>query len=65
MLYEVIKKKASDKKVSIYKIEKDLDLSNGSIRKWNNSVPSAITLSKVASYLGVSVEELLEDKNED
>lgn len=65
MLYEVIKKKASDKKVSIYKIEKDLDLSNGSIRKWNNSVPSAVTLSKVASYLGVSVEELLEDKNED
>ncbi|RGC38169.1 helix-turn-helix domain-containing protein [Streptococcus gallolyticus] len=63
MLYEVIKKKASDKKVSIYKIEKELGLSNGSIRKWNTSVPSAITLSKVASYLDVSVEELLE-KNE-
>jgi len=64
MLYNSIKKRAYEQKISIYKIEKDLGLSNGAIRKWNSSTPSAVTLKKVANYLGVSIDELLKEKSE-
>lgn len=61
MLYDKIKKIAKENNISIYRIERDLDLSNGSIRKWNSSIPLAQTLNKVAKYLGVSISELMEE----
>lgn len=60
MLYDKIKEVAKTRKVSIYRIERDLEFSNGSLRKWNDSTPSAISLKKVADYLDVPLEELLE-----
>lgn len=61
MIYDKIKEIASKKGISIYKIEKDLDLGNGTISKWNNSSPSAITLKTIANYLNVRLEQLLEE----
>lgn len=61
MLYDKIKEFAKARKVSIYRIERDLDFSNGSLRKWNDSTPSVTSLKKVADYLDVPMEELLED----
>ena len=61
MLYEKIKEITKDRNISIYRIERDLSFSNGSIRKWNTSKPSAISLKKVADYLSISLEELLEE----
>ena len=61
MLYEKIKEITKDRNISIYRIERDLSFSNGSIRKWNTSKPSAISLKKVADYLSVGLEELLEE----
>lgn len=61
MLYDKIKEVAKARKVSIYRIERDLDFSNGSLRKWNDSTPSVTSLKKVADYLDVPMEELLED----
>ena len=61
MLYDKIKNIAEQKNISIYRIEKDLDLSNGSIRKWNSSIPLSQTLKKVADYLNVSIDKLLEE----
>lgn len=61
MLYDKIKKIAKENNISIYRIERDLDLSNGSIRKWNSSIPLAQTLNKVAKYLGVSISDLMEE----
>lgn len=60
MLYDKIKKVADSKSISIYRIEKDLEFSNGSLRKWNSSTPSATSLKKVADYLGVDLNNLLE-----
>ena len=60
MLYDKIKEVAKNRKVSIYRIERDLNFSNGSLRKWNNSNPSATSLKKVADYLNVTLDELLE-----
>lgn len=46
---------------SIGKVEKDLQLSNGSICKWNENEPGIRKVQKVAEYLGVSIEELLRE----
>lgn len=62
LLYERIKSISEEKALSIYKIERDLDFSNGTISKWNKSMPSAKNLKKVADYLGVDMEELLKTK---
>jgi repressor len=61
MLYDKIKNIAEQKNISIYRIEKDLDLSNGSIRKWNSSIPLSQTLKKVADYLNVSIDKLMDE----
>lgn len=52
MIYDKIKAIASEKNISIYRIERDLSLSNG---------PSVTTLKSVADYLRVPLEKLLED----
>lgn len=64
MLYERIKCISEEKALSIYKIERDLEFSNGTISKWNKSMPSAKNLKKVADYLGVGMEELLKIKGD-
>ncbi|HEL2668210.1 TPA: helix-turn-helix transcriptional regulator [Streptococcus suis] len=61
MLYDKIKEVAQTRKVSIYRIERDLEFSNGSLRKWNDSTPSVTSLKKVANYLDVPLDELLEE----
>ncbi|HEN6676062.1 TPA: helix-turn-helix domain-containing protein [Streptococcus agalactiae] len=61
MIYDKIKAIAFEKNISVYRIEKDLSLSNGSVSKWNKSVPSVKTLKSVADYLRVPLEKLLED----
>lgn len=61
MLYDKIKEVAKTKSLSIYRIERDLGFSNGSLRKWNNSTPSAASLKKVANYLNVTLDDLLEE----
>lgn len=59
LVYQKIKLLCEKKNVSIYRLEKDLELSTGSVSKWGVSMPRADTLVKVANYLGVSVEELI------
>lgn len=61
MIYDKIKQLASERGISIYRIEKDLDLGNGAISKWNVSSPLVKTLNDVANYLDVSIEQLLEE----
>lgn len=61
MIYDKIKEIASENGISIYRIEKDLDLGNGTISKWNTSSPSATTLNSIANYLNVRLERLLEE----
>lgn len=57
--YDIIKSLAKNKRVSIAEIERKLNLSNGSISKWNASFPNSEPLQKVASYFGVSTDYLL------
>lgn len=63
-VYSVVKTIAFAKKKSVYRIEKDTGLSNGSISKWENAVPSAVNLQKVANYLGVTSAYILDKAKE-
>lgn len=53
-VYSAIKRIALEKGYSIASIEKNLDLSNGIISKWDKSMPRADSLQMVADYLGVT-----------
>lgn len=58
-VYERIKDLANKRHISIAELERNLNLSNGSISKWANSSPSADKLSKVAEYFGVNMDYLI------
>lgn len=58
-VYNAIRELASKKKISIAELERTLDLSNGSISKWNVSHPNSDPLKKVADYFNVSTDYLL------
>lgn len=60
MLYDNVKAICDKKKVSVGKMEKDLEFSNGSVCKWNENEPGVRKVQKVADYLGVPIEKLLE-----
>lgn len=62
VIYEKIKKICKEQKLSIAYVEASAGLSNGSIRKWNDSVPSATNLKSVANVLNVPIDILLEDE---
>lgn len=64
-IYDKIKDIAEEKGVSIYRIERDLNFSNGSISKWNKAVPQSTRLLKVADYLGVSFRSLMSEEKEE
>lgn len=60
MLYDIVKKICLEKGISVRQVKKQCNLSNGSISKWNENEPGIRKVQKVAKYLGVPIEELLE-----
>ena len=54
-----IRSLANDRKVTLVELERNLDFSNGSLRKWGTSTPSGDKIEKVADYFNVSVDYLL------
>ena len=60
MLYDIVKKICLEKGISVGQVEKQCNLSNGSISKWNENEPGIRKVQKVAKCLGVPIEELLE-----
>ncbi len=58
-IFDQIKKIAQAKDIAISTLEKECDLSNGSISKWNQSIPNADKLYKVALYLNMPIEYFL------
>lgn len=63
-MYQTIKDLCRDKEISVYRLEKDLGLSTGSVSKWDKSIPRGDTLIRVAEYLGVPVDYLLKKEKE-
>lgn len=65
MLYDNVKRLCEKRQVSVGQIEKAVGFSNGSICKWNDNAPSVYKVQRVAGYLGVTVDSLLEDEEKD
>lgn len=60
MLYAKIESLCKDKGISIAKLEKDCDIGNATIRRWDKSFPRIDTLKKVADFFGKPIEYFLE-----
>lgn len=60
MIYDNVKKLCKQKGISVWRLEKDLGFSNCSISKWSESDPGVRKIQKVADYLGVAIEDLLQ-----
>ena len=60
MIYQNIKAIADSKKIPISKIEKDCEITPRYICTWDKIKPSVDKVAKVAKYLGVPIESLLE-----
>lgn len=65
LLYDNIKKLCRKKGISISKLEKALDFPRSYICKWNENEPGIRKVQKVANYLGVPIEDLLESELEE
>ena len=63
MLYDNVKILCAEKNISVGQLEKELGFSNGSICKWNENEPGIRKVQKVADYLHVPIEKLLEEPN--
>ncbi len=61
-LLEKVQYLCEQKSITVYRLEQETNLTKGSIRKWNESLPSSDKLYKVSQYFGVTMESLLEDK---
>lgn len=58
-IYGRIKNLVDEKEMSIAEVERKANLGNGSIRRWDESIPTADKLYRVAEVLGISYEYLL------
>jgi hypothetical protein len=61
LLYDNIKKICLEKKIAISEMERDLGFPRSYVCKWNENEPGIRKVQKVADYLHVSIEELLEE----
>ena len=62
MLYDNVKAICNEKGLSISQLERDLDFPRSSICKWNDNEPGVRKVQKVADYLGVQIEKILEER---
>lgn len=61
MVFANIVKRCDSLGISVYQLEKDCDLGNGTIGKWRGVSPTVNKLKRVADYLGCTVDELLKE----
>lgn len=50
--------------ISIRKLEKDLDIANGSVNKWDKVMPSGDKIMALSSYFGVEPNYFFTDDDE-
>ena len=60
MIYTRIKEMCEKKRISIYRLEKDLNFPASTIVKCKESSPTVEKIKKVADYFGVNIEYFLE-----
>lgn len=51
--------------ITIAELERKVGFGNGTVARWDNSLPSVARVKSVADYFGVTVDQLLEDDGND
>ena len=64
MIFTKIKKMCKEKGISVYRLRKDLGFTEGTMEKWDGSMPGADKLLLVAKYFEVPIEYFLEEQTE-
>lgn len=62
MILENIKRLCDERGMSIYGLEKEMNLGNGTIGKWENSSPRIETVKRIADFFDVSIDDLIKDR---
>ena len=60
LLFDNIKAKCTEKGISVTSLEKAMSFGNGTINYWRDHEPGAYKLKRVADFLGVTVDALLQ-----
>ncbi len=58
MIVERIRKEAAAQNKTIARLEREAGLGNGTIRKWNDNIPSVEKLARIGGILGKSLDYL-------
>lgn len=61
MILKKVRALCDENKISISALEKELDIGNGTIGSWDESMPRVDSLKKVADYFGKSVDYFLKE----
>lgn len=64
MIYENISRMCQKRGISISRLEKELGFGNATIRGWVSSSPTVERLKAVADYFGVTVDDLISNRND-
>lgn len=64
MIYDNVKVLCEERNLTIQKLEEQAKLANGTIGRWRDSKPMAESIKKVATVLGVSMEEVMKDSTQ-
>lgn len=59
MLLKNITRLCKERNVSIARLERETNISNGTISRWGTSSPTVENVRKVADYFGVTVDALI------
>ena len=65
MLVDTIRRLCKDNQISLYRLELDCGIPNGTINKWDRNTPSVLKVKAVADYFGVTVDDLLTEHKEE
>lgn len=61
MILANIKELCEKKNITIKQLERELEIGNGTISRWDQSSPTVENLQKVAKYFKVSLDKLLRE----
>lgn len=62
MIIEKIRSLCSAAGITIAELERALSISNGAIRKWDKSKPSADSILKISEYFGLNMEYFIKSE---
>lgn len=63
-VFDRIKELADQKMITIAELERRANLGNGTVRRWDKTLPSADKLQRVGQILGVTIDYLVNGNDE-